>query len=168
MKKTVLAIFTVFLCIMLCGCSVIWPAKYALEEDLENFENNLKSSVDGNTDVLTKAVAENFSFDVGKQTENEETGAVTVKVEITTVDVEDLEKRAEAKCGNNQEKMNAWIEDAVKKGDYKLVTNEADVPMVKDTDGKWQIDIGGDIFDFTNAFTGGLGNSIFSKEATVK
>lgn len=167
MKKTILISVSVILCIMLCGCSVIFGAKNALETNMKDFEKNLKESITDETDALTRAYAESFSYDVGKQTKDEETGAVSVEIEITTIDIEDLQARASAACGNNQEKMTEWIENAVKKKDYKVTTKQAQVPMAKNDNGKWEIDVSGDIFDFSNAFTGGLGSSIFSKDQTL-
>ncbi|MBQ0083306.1 MAG: hypothetical protein KBS52_00870 [Clostridiales bacterium] len=168
MKKTGLTIIISLLCVLLCGCSVVFGAKTALEDTLKEFQSNLNAIAGATTDPITAAVAESFSYDVGSQNKNDETGAVTVSVEITTVDTEDLQSRASAACGTNQEKMSEWIKNAVKNKDYKLVTNKAEVPMVQNDEDKWEIDYTGDIFDFSNAFTGGLGSSIFSKEGTLE
>ena len=131
MKRIYAIIISILFCVLFCGCSLISPAKYALKENLEDFENSLKSSVNDQTDVLTKAVAENFSFDVGKQTENEETGVVTVKVEITTVDIEDLETRAEKTCGENQQKKNDVLrqENEQLRADLDYISAMIDVPL---------------------------------------
>ena len=175
MKKTINITFITLLCVLLCSCGSVSPKKSA-QRDLKNYADSFSAAYseslsddEAESDKIAKALVKNFSYKIGKQSIDETTA--TVHVKITNTDMGQIMSDTAAKANDavkNGEEFNAqeWMLDQMTAEDAPKTTIECDIPYVL-RNGNWEIDETGDIQPLVNAVSGGLYYYILGITGTV-